>query len=172
MADKSVPERITGWLTLLDLLGVKGVLLSASGSFAIAAWSWAKGLPGPEIAVLALVAAAAILILAIAIERFWRPKTTVAVSVPAGATPFKEIRTRTFRNETILLDACDFIDCVFHDCTLQYEGGPYRLTATRIEGVTAFVSTLPAVSNAFSSCRALGLLPNTNVIQIRKPANL
>ncbi len=45
----------------------------------------------------------------------------------------KEIRNKTFKNETVVLDGKKFIDCSFQDCELVYSGGLTAWTGTKFQ---------------------------------------
>src|SRR5215471_15061257 len=48
--------------------------------------------------------------------------------------PLKEIRGKTFKNETVQLDGNAFIDCTFDNVTLKFDGqAPFRFTNDHFE---------------------------------------
>ncbi len=44
------------------------------------------------------------------------------------------IYNRTFTAEAVQVDCKRFIDCSFHQCTLEYSGLPFTLERTRLAG--------------------------------------
>ncbi len=46
----------------------------------------------------------------------------------------EEVRGQIFRDQTVVLDEKNFIDCEFHNCELQYHGGAVTFLETAILG--------------------------------------
>src|SRR5215469_6364838 len=62
--------------------------------------------------------------------------------------PLKEIRGKTFKNETVQLDGNAFIDCTFDNVTLRFEGqAPFRFTNDHFNGKFSVASNNPVVKS-------------------------
>jgi hypothetical protein len=60
--------------------------------------------------------------------------------------PFKEIRGKAFKDETVELDGNAFIDCTFDNVVLRFEGdAPFRLTNDHVTGKFSLASNNPVV---------------------------
>src|SRR5271166_1841016 len=59
---------------------------------------------------------------------------------------FKEIRGKTFKDETVQLDGNAFIDCTFDNVILRFEGeAPFRFTNDHFTGKFSLASNNPVV---------------------------
>jgi hypothetical protein len=79
------------------------------------------------------------------------PRHTKTPGTPAASSPedfpttewglqLKNVFRVEYKNETVLLDGCDFIECTFDNVTFKYNGTkPYRLT--RAKGNSKKLST-------------------------------
>jgi|SRR5271166_2184865 len=62
--------------------------------------------------------------------------------------PFKEIRGKTFKDETVQLDGNAFIDCTFDNVTLRFDGeAPFRFTNDHFNGKFSLTSNNPVVKS-------------------------
>jgi len=64
--------------------------------------------------------------------------------------PLKEIREKTFKNETVELDGNAFIDCTFDNVTLKFDGqAPFRFTNSHFDNRSKYqiTSNNPVISS-------------------------
>jgi hypothetical protein len=146
-------------LELVQLLGRGGVAVTVLGGIGVGVWSYLRNLPGPTVAIYAIVATCGIAFLAMLLVGAYRSRRATETSTPGpttGAQPqLAETQDRTFRKETAVLDGHHYINCDFYDCMFQYDGGPYRVTACRIHGNRGIVSGTLAVMATFQLMEAI-----------------
>jgi len=60
----------------------------------------------------------------------------------------KQIQAKTFRNETVLLDGNEFINCTFDNTVLKFDGqAPFRLTNNKFVSKFSVASENPVVKS-------------------------
>jgi hypothetical protein len=56
--------------------------------------------------------------------------------------PFRQIQTKTFRNEVVQIDGNEFIDCTFDNVTFKFDGtAPFRFTNDHFQGHSKYSIT-------------------------------
>ena len=64
-------------------------------------------------------------------------------------TKLKEFTRKVFRNETVQLDDCRYINCTFENCVLMWGGGSTRIDGIIINGDFKIATTSPLVAAAW-----------------------
>ena len=77
--------------------------------------------------------------------------------------PLKEIRTKTFKDETVQLDGNAFIDCTFDNVAFGFDGdAPFRITDSHFQGKFTLVSNNPVVKATLGLVGAFMKLENAS----------
>jgi hypothetical protein len=126
---------------------------------------WLFTFLGATAAALVLIALAGVAV------RQWRnaaPATVVQAPVMQSGRPqtsetvaLEIIDSRTFEGPglTVAFDDKHFVNCTFKNCTVHYDGGPYKLTSCRREaGNMVFVTTDRKIFGALHVWKFLGMM--------------
>lgn len=81
-------------------------------------------------------------------------------SVPIANQPIKGIIGQTFIDQTVFMDGCDYVDCVFQDCTFRWNGGRWAMHNPNIRGIRRFETKVEIASHTVDVLKFLGLLGN------------
>lgn len=70
-----------------------------------------------------------------------------------------QIKNKTFRGTTVVLDGCEFIGCTFIDCMFRWNGGEYKFgDGTAYGGFRGFISENQQIADAVSLLKSLNVL--------------
>jgi hypothetical protein len=82
--------------------------------------------------------------------------------------PLKEIRGKTFKDETVQLDGNSFIDCTFDNVTFRFDGeAPFRFTNDHFTGKFSLTSNNPVVKTTMGLVGTFIKLENASQNQSR-----
>lgn len=66
--------------------------------------------------------------------------------------------SKSYKDETIIIDGRNFINCAFSGCTIQWNGNDFIFTSCVFDGAQKLVSTVPQVAGAMKLANVCGLL--------------
>jgi len=70
----------------------------------------------------------------------------------------REVVGETFQNTAIVLDGHNYVDCVFRDVTMKWNGGLCAFLRLKIHGVARLETDNPTVANTIDILKQLGWL--------------
>jgi hypothetical protein len=83
--------------------------------------------------------------------------------------PLKEIRGKTFKDETVELDGNSFIDCTFDNVSFRFDGdAPFRFTNDHFTGKFSLTSNNPIVKTTMELIGTFMKLENASHNQSRE----
>jgi len=129
-------------------------LLSGGGAMS---WGYLKDAPIWALPTIFILTSAAVLWIYITIKgRFWRHNDS---DIHALSENLQEMRGVNFSGQSIRLDGRNFIDCIFKDCSVQYDGGAFSFTNCKREpGRILFTSQSREIINVMHVLKFVGLL--------------
>jgi hypothetical protein len=121
-----------------------------------AAFRWVRDMAiehplAPWLVVGLMVITATVSAAALAYQAGWLPKGWFAPKMEA-------VYRRTFKNEEVILDNKEFIECTFDTVTIKWNGGDYYWHSLTVIGTIRIMTDVPTIGGAFNLLNSLNAM--------------
>lgn len=75
-----------------------------------------------------------------------------------SGTTLIPVVSKTYQDDTVVIDGRNFINCEFRGCTIHWNGNDFIFTSCQFDGAQKLASTVPQVAGAMKLAKVCGLL--------------